>query len=47
MIMTKKNRVIVYGKEIPELCAFKLAFNESETKAMADLLAKAKAYFKE
>jgi hypothetical protein len=38
--------VIVYGKEIAELCAFKLAFDESETKAMTELLVKAKTHFR-
>ena len=41
----KENLVMIHGKEIPNLCAFKLAFNESETKAMIDLLLKAKTYF--
>ena len=41
----QENLVIIYGKEIPKLCAFKLAFNESETKEIADLLLKAKAYW--
>ena len=38
--------IIIYGKEIPELCAFKLAFNESETKAITELLVKAKTHFR-
>jgi hypothetical protein len=37
--------VILYGKEVPKECNFKLAFNESETKAIIELLAKARALF--
>jgi hypothetical protein len=37
--------VLVYGKETPKECPFKLAFNESEIDAILDLLAKAKAFF--
>lgn len=37
--------LIIYGKETPKECPFKLAFNESETTAIMDLLVKAKAFF--
>lgn len=39
--------VIVYGKETPKECPFKLGFNKSETTAMINLLKKAKAFFYE
>lgn len=37
--------IIIYGKEIPKECPFKLAFNERDTTAIIDLLVKAKAFF--
>jgi hypothetical protein len=43
----KEKCVLIYGKEIPKECSFKLVFNESETAAIIDLLAKAKAFFHE
>ena len=43
----KEGLIIIYGKEIPTECPFKLAFNEHETKAIIDLLAKTKGYFDE
>jgi hypothetical protein len=43
----KEGLILIYGKEIQEGCPFKLAFNENETKAIIDLLAKTKDYFAE
>ena len=44
----RKNKlVLVYGKEIPRDCPFKLAFNESETSAVIELLTKARTLFRE
>ncbi len=42
-----KRVILVYGKETPKGCPFKLAFDESETKTITDLLTKTKAYFHE
>ncbi len=42
-----KRLVLIYGKEIPQGCSFKLAFSESETDAITDLLVKTKPYFRE
>ena len=41
----REKLVLIYGKDIPEECPFKLAFDESETKAVIELLTKAKAFF--
>ncbi|MEX2721342.1 MAG: hypothetical protein Q6362_008040, partial [Candidatus Wukongarchaeota archaeon] len=41
----KEGLIIIYGKEIPKECPFKLAFNERDTTAIIDLLVKAKAFF--
>jgi hypothetical protein len=44
----RKNKLIlVYGKEIPRDCAFKLAFNESETSAIIKVLTRARTLFGE
>jgi len=37
--------VLVYGKEVPKECPFKLGFNEIETTAIINLLEKAKVFF--
>jgi hypothetical protein len=37
--------VIMYGKEVPTECQFKLAFDESETMAVIDLLKQARTFF--
>jgi hypothetical protein len=37
--------VLIYGKEIPRECQYKLAFKEVELSAIIDLLSKAKAFF--
>ncbi len=37
--------VLLYGKETPKGCPFKLAFDENETEAITNLLTKAKDYF--
>jgi len=38
--------VLVYGKEIPADCNFKIGLNETETSRVIDLLVKARAFFK-
>jgi hypothetical protein len=43
----KSKLLLVYGKEIPRDCAFKLAFNESEISAIIELLTKARTLFHE
>ena len=37
--------ILVYGKEIPAECKFKLALNESETAAVINLLKQARTLF--
>lgn len=37
--------VMVYGKDVPTECQFKLAFDESETRTVIDLLTKARTFF--
>jgi hypothetical protein len=37
--------VMLYGKEVPTECQFKLSFDESETRAVIDLLIKARTFF--
>ena|SRR4030067_832189 len=37
--------ILVYGKEIPADCRFKLALSESETTAVISLLKQARAFF--
>ena len=41
-----KKIVLVYGKEIPAECHFKLGFDESETCSIINLLVKAQPFFK-
>ena len=41
-----KKLVLVYGKENPEECTFKLGFNEDETSSIINLLMKAQPLFK-
>jgi len=40
-----KRLVLVYGKEIPLGCSFKLGFDESETSSIINLLVKAQTFF--
>ena len=41
-----KRLVILYGKEIPSECRFKLAFDEIEMTAVINLLKQARTFFK-
>jgi hypothetical protein len=41
----RERLLFVYGKETSKGCPFKLAFNESETTAVIDLLVKARSLF--
>ena len=43
----KEGLIIIYGKEMPKECPFKLALNEDEIKAKINLSAKIKGYFTE